>query len=209
MKARENILQRLRKATAETTPMPFEGIQSDKGIFEKVEEDLALLFAQRCKTTAAQFSYCENTTDLCQQLSRLSQLKGWRDLHCWSKPLQGIFAEQDLRNCRIGRNLEKANAGVTACEALIARTGSVLLSSRQAGGRELSIFPPVHIVVAKVEQLVYDIKDALALVETKYEALPSMLSITSGPSRTADIEKTLVMGAHGPKELYVFLLEKE
>jgi L-lactate dehydrogenase complex protein LldG len=66
----------------------------------------------------------------------------------------------------------------------------------------------VHIVVASVGQLLPDIKDALAYMRKKYgQRLPSMMSLITGPSRTADIEKTLVMGAHGPKELILFLID--
>jgi L-lactate dehydrogenase complex protein LldG len=72
----------------------------------------------------------------------------------------------------------------------------------------LSIYPHVHIVIAFTSQLVLDLKDAFKLLKVKYpETTPTMISNITGPSRTADIEKTLVLGAHGPKELYVFLLE--
>jgi L-lactate dehydrogenase complex protein LldG len=75
-------------------------------------------------------------------------------------------------------------------------------------GRRLSIYPPVHIVFAYASQIVLDLKDAFKIIKNKYgNQLPSMLTTVTGPSRTADIEKTLVMGAHGPKELFVFLLE--
>ena len=57
-------------------------------------------------------------------------------------------------------------------------------------------------------QLVYDIKDALQLIKNKYDNnLPSLITFATGPSRTADIEKTLVVGVHGPKEVYLFLVE--
>ena len=58
-----------------------------------------------------------------------------------------------------------------------------------------------------LQQLVDDLKQALKLIRLKYDTIPSMISLITGPSRTADIEKTLVMGAHGPKELYVFLID--
>ena len=75
-------------------------------------------------------------------------------------------------------------------------------------GRRLSIYPPVHIVLAYTSQLVPDLKDAFALLKSKYgNQIPSMITNVTGPSRTADIEKTLVLGAHGPKELFVFLLD--
>jgi L-lactate dehydrogenase complex protein LldG len=53
----------------------------------------------------------------------------------------------------------------------------------------------------------YDIKDALVAIREKYASIPSLISFASGPSRTADIEKTLVTGVHGPKEVYCFLVE--
>ena len=70
------------------------------------------------------------------------------------------------------------------------------------------MYPEIHFVIAYVNQLVNDLKDAFAAVQTKYSGkIPSMLSVITGPSRTADIEKTLVMGAHGPRELFVILVE--
>jgi len=98
--------------------------------------------------------------------------------------------------------------GITYCEALVARNGSVLVSNGTAAGRRLSIYPHIHIVIAYTSQLVLDLKDGFKVLKEKYpENMPSMVSNITGPSRTADIEKTLVLGAHGPKELYVFLLE--
>src|SRR3546814_3121203 len=86
------------------------------------------------------------------------------------------------------------------CEALIARNGSVLMSSAQSSGRRLSVFPHAHIVVAWSGQLVTDLKDGFRLLKEKYgDKVPSYTGIITGPSRTADIEKTLVLGAHGPR----------
>ena len=83
-----------------------------------------------------------------------------------------------------------------------------MVSNGNAAGRRLSIYPHVHIVIAYTSQLVLDVKDGFKLLKEKYpENLPSMITNITGPSRTADIEKILVLGAHGPKELYVFLLE--
>lgn len=83
-----------------------------------------------------------------------------------------------------------------------------MVSSAQAGGRRMFVYPDIHIVVAYTSQLVEDLSDALNAITEKYgKDLPSLVSVISGPSRTADIEKTLVMGAHGPRELYVFLIE--
>jgi len=99
-------------------------------------------------------------------------------------------------------------AAVTFCEFLIARHGSIMVSSRSGPGRRINIFPEIHIVLAHTNQMVDDIKQAFKALKEKYQQqMPSMVSLITGPSRTADIEKTLIMGAHGPKELYLFLLD--
>jgi L-lactate dehydrogenase complex protein LldG len=103
--------------------------------------------------------------------------------------------------------LEACDAGITACEAVVAQTGSILVSSATCGGRGLSILPHVHVVIATVDQVVPTLGDALHLAKERYAGrLPSMLSFITGPSRTGDIERILVLGAHGPKELVVILV---
>jgi L-lactate dehydrogenase complex protein LldG len=70
----------------------------------------------------------------------------------------------------------------------------------------LHVFPETHIVVAHQNQVAVYLDEALGLLEKKYpNGLPSSITNITGPSRTADIEKTLVMGMHGPKNLYVLL----
>ncbi|MGC3991784.1 MAG: LUD domain-containing protein [Chthoniobacteraceae bacterium] len=102
--------------------------------------------------------------------------------------------------------LEKCDAGITACDALVAQTGSVLVSSRSAGGRALSVLPAHHVVLARKEQLLADLPAAFALLKQKYDGnYPSFFSFITGPSRTGDIERILVLGAHGPKKLTVLL----
>ena len=97
--------------------------------------------------------------------------------------------------------------GITGCEALVARTGSVLVSSAGVSGRQMNVFPPVHIVLAKQSDMVDFPEDAILKMQNKYgNDLPSAVTFVTGPSRTADIEKTLVLGAHGPKDFSVFLL---
>jgi L-lactate dehydrogenase complex protein LldG len=100
-----------------------------------------------------------------------------------------------------------ADACITGCEYLVARTGSVFLSSKQYLGRTATVFYPVHIIVAYAGQVVPDIQQGLELLTKKYGAnLPSMINLNTGPSRTADIEKTLVVGVHGPGEVFCFLV---
>lgn len=105
--------------------------------------------------------------------------------------------------------MEKVDASVTLCDALVAQTGSLFINSRTCGGRALSILPPHHIVIATPEQLLPDLPTAFQYMQDKYkDDYPSMMSLVTGPSRTGDIERILVLGAHGPRKLTVILIEK-
>lgn len=105
------------------------------------------------------------------------------------------------------RSLESCSVGITACDALIAQTGSILLTAHSAGGRALSVLPPHHVVVAQSNQLVPDLPAAFELLQTKYrDHYPSFITFITGPSRTGDIERILVLGAHGPRVLTLILL---
>jgi L-lactate dehydrogenase complex protein LldG len=102
-------------------------------------------------------------------------------------------------------DLEVCDAGITECDALVAQTGGVLVTNRSAGGRALSVLPAHHVVLARVDQLVPDLPEAFALLKRKYSAkYPSFISFITGPSRTSDIERILVLGAHGPRKLTIF-----
>lgn len=104
-------------------------------------------------------------------------------------------------------SLENCSVGITACDALIAQTGSILLTAHSGGGRALSVLPPHHVVVAQVNQLVPDLPAAFELLQVKYrDNYPSFITFITGPSRTGDIERILVLGAHGPKNLTVILI---
>jgi L-lactate dehydrogenase complex protein LldG len=101
--------------------------------------------------------------------------------------------------------VREADLGVTACDCLIAQMGAIVVSPKSAGGRALSVLPPVHLVIAHRNQLLPDLATAIAFIRRRYDGQwPSTLSIITGPSRTGDIEKVLVLGAHGPKRLAVY-----
>ena len=98
--------------------------------------------------------------------------------------------------------------GVTSCDCLVAQTGSIVVSTLSAGGRALSVLPPTHLAIARRDQIVPDLVSAMALLRKRYDKRwPSSLSVITGPSRTADIEKILVLGAHGPKRIALYFVD--
>lgn len=169
---------------------------------QPLQQDIVVEFAEQFTQLQGKFVFCANEEELLHQFGHLSHQQQWTKVYCTDKRLQPLVEEQFLTN-----DIVTCDASLTACECLVARTGSILLSAKNSG-RIPSVYAPVHVCVAYTSQLVYDIKDGLNLLKNKYrDGLPSMVTLATGPSRTADIEKTLVVGVHGPKEVYLFLVE--
>ena len=207
--AKERILKNIRAALIQPTDQPFPNIDTTSSVYQQPEDSLDVIFAEQFSKIQGNFIYCENEKDFLEQLNSLSEKNNWQNISAWEFALQDLLQKNSFMRLRVGKNLEKSDAGITTCECLVARTGSILVSSKKESGRVLPIFPPVHIVIAYNNQLYYDLKEALQYVVEKYNGnLPSMISVASGPSRTADIEKTLVLGAHGPKEVYIFFIDQ-
>lgn len=166
-------------------------------------------FAENFTRIQGRFLYCSNTEEMIRQLQQLISQQGWAQVFCRESALLSILQEP-LKGLLIGDDLPEADVSITGCEALIARTGSVLMSSAQESGRTVSVYAPVHICIAYSNQLVYEIRDGLEMLMEKYKnKIPSFITLATGPSRTADIEKTLVVGVHGPKDVYVFLVDAQ
>ncbi|HJP63232.1 MAG TPA: lactate utilization protein [Mucilaginibacter sp.] len=205
--SKEKLLKKIRKALLEKRDNPYPNLE-DLPHYPQTEELPEVMFAEEFTGAAGQFVFCEDEIQLVDNLLNLADQRKWRKIYCWEPALQELLLKYDYPFFETDKDFEQAEVGFTLCEALIARNGSILLSNAGMAGRRLSIYPPVHIVLAYTSQILTDLKDGFKLIKNKYgNQLPSMITNVTGPSRTADIEKTLVMGAHGPKELFVFLLE--
>ncbi len=200
--ARENILKKIRQALGNPVPLPFPKIDNTTSVYQPAKDELDIIFAEAFTQLQGKFVFCIDEKDLQSQLQQLIKVKEWMKIYC----------NEDKWNAEFSNtlNLESCDAAVTGCEYLVARTGTIVMSAAQQSGRTVSVYAPIHICIAYSSQLVYDIKDALQLLKEKYAGnIPSLITFASGPSRTADIEKTLVTGVHGPKEVYLFLVDSE
>ncbi len=207
--ARTNILKKIKQALVHKVPVPFSGTPDNISFFQPSTQELAIEFADNFTGLQGRFSYCADQSELIKQLQLLFETRGWKNIYCREDAIKNDFASNGF-SLTYTDNLTDCDASITGCEYLVARTGSLLLSSAQQSGRTVSVYAPVHICIAKTKQLVYDIDDSIMQLRDKYgTAFPSMVSLASGPSRTADIEKTLVVGVHGPKEVYCFLIDNE
>ena len=198
--AKENILKRIRQALSNPVPLPFPQSEGTNSVFLPAPDDLEVVFAQEFVKIQGRFAFCTSEEDMVQQLQQLLAEKQWTKIYCNEDKWNAAFSNTI--------SLSTCDASVTGCEFLVARTGTIVMSAAQQSGRTVSVYAPVHICIAYTNQLVYDIKDALQTLKEKYTGnMPSLITFASGPSRTADIEKTLVTGVHGPKEVYCFLVD--
>jgi len=206
--SREKILKKIRNALINKTDKPAVPVDYESDIYLTTDESLDLVFAKEFTTIAGKFVYCQNENEFIAILRSLINEEEWGKIFCIDEVLKSFLKHGGISFTCEEADFINIKVGITRCEYLIARLGSVMVSSKQASGRRLNIFPESHIVLAYASQLVPDIKHALKNIRKKYkDNFPSLVSIISGPSRTADIEKTLVMGAHGPRNLYVFLID--
>jgi L-lactate dehydrogenase complex protein LldG len=175
-------------------------------------DELAAAFAAASKELRTDFHVLELEAGADILLAALRDAQGWQRVASHRGPLTTRVAEA------LGLpvlwtdggfdplELERCDVGITACDLLVAQTGSVLVTSASAGGRALSVLPPHHVVLARRDQLVPDLPEAFRRLQERYGTnYPSMISFVTGPSRTGDIERILVLGAHGPKHLTVLV----
>nr|MBC7613446.1 lactate utilization protein [Pseudopedobacter sp.] len=204
---KEKFLKKIRKALLEKRDNPYPNLE-DLYLYPHTTELPEVIFAEEFTKVSGQFIFCEDEIQFIENILLLAEEKKWRKIYCWEPELQELLNRYEYPYYATDKDFELAEVGLTLCEALIARNGSIMVTNANAAGRRLSIFPHCHVVIAYTSQLVMDLKDAFQIIKNKYgNQLPSMISTITGPSRTADIEKTLVLGAHGPKELFVFLLD--
>jgi len=225
MTEKEKILTRIREALTLPAPRPGQahpnadgfGAVSANGsvsrwlpaVGHSFEERLAL-FSKNAADLKAEFHLAEGIEEACRILTVIRDIEGWKKVGAHSGTLcEPVCQALGLPICRTDctyevTELESCDAGISECDALVAQTGSVLVTSRSAGGRALSVLPPHHVVLARKDQLIGDLPDAFTLLKRSYVGeFPSFMSLITGPSRTGDIERILVLGAHGPKKLTI------
>ena len=203
--AKERLLKKIRKALLVKRDNPYPSLE-EQPLYTDPDESLEIFFAQQFTAVSGKFVFCENEIQVIESLIAITEQEQVKKMYAWEPVVQEMLDRYEFPYYKSDVDFSKAELGITACEALVARTGSIMVTNGEHTGRRLSVYPPVHVVIAYTSQLVMDLKDGFDLIKKKYAIMPSMISTITGPSRTADIEKTLVLGAHGPKQLYLLLL---
>jgi L-lactate dehydrogenase complex protein LldG len=229
MSDRATILARIREALRE--PAPPRHLHGHGRSHEKKQEAVGFqawmpptgstwqewfaLFQRNAEALKAELVIYTDLEDLQAKLQDQARRENWKKIAthrgCWSSqivaalPVPQVVTETGYAV----REIESCDVGLTECDALVAQTGSVLVTNKSAGGRVLSVLPPHHVVLAQYDQLVPDLEAAFKVLRDLYSNnWPSFMSFITGPSRTGDIERILVLGAHGPKRLSIYCGQK-
>ena len=122
-------------------------------------------------------------------------------------------AEEKFRGKERGRlrkHIVDSYIGVTSADFCMAETASLVMRTRPGQARSVSLVPSIHIAVIHLDQIIADLKELYALIqwdrEISQEGMTNCMTFISGPSKTADVEATMVHGAHGPREVFIYVV---
>lgn len=203
------ILQRIKNGLAKAQFKDgFSDNYTKEEIYHSSDKPLIEIFEQELTKISGRFQYCLTEQEVVEKLKSLNNESGLEPVFCSDKTLFNLLNKAEINFISEFDDENPVKTGISVCEYLVARFGSVLVSSAIPGARRIFSFPHTHIVIAYENQLVMEIEDGLKGIAEKYNNnLPSQITNIAGPSRTADIEKTLILGAHGPKDLMVFIIK--
>ncbi len=206
--AKENILKKIRQALTHSTPLPFPQSEGNNTVFQTSQQELEIEFAEKFTNLLGKFIFCLTYKELASQLNNLVNHTGWKNIYCCEETLKSILQKNNFSNFS-GENLGECDAAITSCELLIARTGSIVMSTGQASGRTVSVYAPIHICIAHTNQLVYDIKDGLQLLKEKFpDNLPSLITFATGQAALQILKKLWLLVFTGQKKCMFFWLMK-
>ena len=203
--AKNNILARLKAAQEKRGEIGESIPDFTSPIYHPLDPSLKKEFKTNLELIGGQVLLCDNKTEIASLVKTICGTKMQERVFCTDPDLRPIVEDEVITDGE-EKDFLNLNIGITGCEFLVAHLGSVVISSAQLSGRRLNVFPETHIVLAHEAQIVDYLDNAREKMKEKYKNnLPSLISNITGPSRTADIEKTLVMGMHGPKSLIVII----
>ena len=121
-----------------------------------------------------------------------------------------VFADLETTDAdSLRRHISDSYIGITSADFCLADTATLVMRTRPGQARAVSLLPSIHIAVIEIDRVIADLKELYALLkwdpQESKEGLTNCMTFISGPSKTADIEATMVHGAHGPREVYVFV----
>ncbi len=213
--SKEKILKKVRLALNTKSKSLYQSIDFESNIFALFkEETLAETFVKTFTESGGQFVFCDNQYDCIDKLLDLIELKKWKYIFSWEESIQNLLSESGISHYASKDQIEKVQVAISGCEALIARTGSVLVSSYK-NSRAMTVVAPEQVFIVKRSQLVPEIKDGLQVLKNKYgRKTPSLYSFITGPVKTMELPSetpgqmpALIQNGAGPTALYLFFID--
>jgi L-lactate dehydrogenase complex protein LldG len=214
MSARENILQRIRAANGRTGTLTGPERETalarlrahSRGPLPDMSWELLPRFKERCIAMMSSVAEVGSLADVPQAVAKyLAENKLPPNGACWPE-----FANLDWAGAGLQIAARPANGddkvGITGTYCALAENGTLMLLSGQDTHATTSLLPDNHIAVVPASRIVRAMEDSWDLLRREHGSLPRQVNFVSGPSRTADIEMTLVMGAHGPFRVHVIIV---
>ena len=207
---REKVLKKIRNALLDSDDSAINLSEEGKSaVFPESNTPLPMQFAENFTEAGGMFYYAESEKELKQALNSVLKELKYQSVFCANDNFANLIMSDTYAIISNPDDLPTVPAVISECEFLCARTGSILMSSYLSAGRRGIAMNDALIIIASQNQVLPDIEDALRETHKKYKGrFPSQLSFVTGPSRTADIEKQLVLGAHGSKRVFVFIYDE-
>ena len=210
MSARDEILGRIRAGRATPKPHPGSGPTPQRG--QVTGDARKALFVRMVQQAAATIDQAKSRAEVPSLVKAyLSQHNLPAKARLAPDPrITGLdWASQPLLETSVGGTDGSHPTSVTGAFAGIAETGTIALTSGAPSPTLLNFLPETHIVVVDAKDLAGTYEELWQRLKAQHgDAMPRTLNLVTGPSRSADIEQTLLMGAHGPKRLHVILVDE-
>lgn len=174
----------------------------------KIEQDV--LFAENFTASGGKFIFADNREEFVDILKQLKAQFKWKDIYYWEDEVKEILDGHDSLKIAIGSNLEKSQAAISLCEYIVANDGSIILSSKQASTRGLSVFPDAHIILADASRLVYNLEAGVKKFNKQHGSeLPFLIYLSEKSSAENKSSNQLILNATGTKNIYVIFVDEK
>jgi len=181
--------------------------ESNPGPKPAIGSDLVGRFCQQAERTSQTLDRVSHIRQVPAAVARYLDQHGIsRQAIAW-RTLQDLPWQDSAIAVEFRKPINEDLVGITGCFCAIAETGTLLLLSGPGTFSSAALLPETHIALLPVTRIVGAMEDAFALAKSERGELPRATNFISGPSRTGDIEQTIVLGAHGPYRVHVILID--
>ena len=205
---KEKVLKAIRHAQIEADyPKRAVDVDTKSSIYPVMDDFPEIHFAKQLEQAGGRFIYCKDAIEL---MINLKLLIANNQETCYTNEpdIEHFLRESGINFLNYEQGLTNATAVITMCECLVARFGTVVMSSRQLTGRKTYTFPKTHIVIAFKDQIVSELSSAYPFLQNKYGSkMPSMITYITGPSRTDAMQGEFVYGVNGAANLFVLYVD--